>query len=546
MATNTGSTTGALKKEVQITSGYLKATASPDIDEIINNLREAPNQVAAQAEANKIPSFPLNAANREAEEWDRLPGRQGELNQESTSIDDTIFGEPYSSMFPGLITGTMTANAILKGIPGYNVVLRKAINPEGDAPTATFKLVRITDTTANPAPTEFVYRFIPDNQHEASFMAFDVDHVITPSQLAPTSGADTIDNDSKIVSVDYLFTEITLNFDAGDAINYTGPVLTFQRIGRGQTYTLTQSLNPIDETDFDTAQENDGRRRFVAGLKRVSLEVGGFFRPENNFLNELQERDKVLISISPDGQGDAVARIYAHLMRDGQRGDVGALEEESIMYELNVLEEIDNPMDWRFNFSGKNGNYDPRESIVSRSNQRLLNAWLCGTHLGARYLPNGRDSNGANGIIEYGYTTAAIVSDATLSSGLDNVPEFRASLQLDGHLARRDQARLKFELLDASGNVTTTAADVRSIRGTLIDRNGQPLAAAPGGVTVEITGTSTITGLAISGEFAIDEGTSTKSEDITLTAGTVIGTLPATRYTVKAGSTFLSTTITTT
>src|SRR5690348_7886763 len=48
-----------------------------------------------------------------------LPGNSGEWNDEAEQIDDTIFGQTFSSTQPGLITWTSNAQAFYKGFAGY-------------------------------------------------------------------------------------------------------------------------------------------------------------------------------------------------------------------------------------------------------------------------------------------------------------------------------------------------------------------------------------------------------------------------------------------
>ena len=51
--------------------------------------------------------------------WYTLPGNSGELSQDAGTIDDSIFGQEFSSGQAGAINWSINANAIYKGYSGY-------------------------------------------------------------------------------------------------------------------------------------------------------------------------------------------------------------------------------------------------------------------------------------------------------------------------------------------------------------------------------------------------------------------------------------------
>lgn len=58
--------------------------------------------------------------------WYTLPGNGGEFSKESSSIDDTVFGQDYKSSEVGLIGWTVSAQAFYKGFAGYSADIKKA------------------------------------------------------------------------------------------------------------------------------------------------------------------------------------------------------------------------------------------------------------------------------------------------------------------------------------------------------------------------------------------------------------------------------------
>lgn len=321
-----------------------------------------------------------------------LPGNTGEFNKEAAGINDTIFGQDFQSSEVGLINWNMSAQAFYKGFAGYIADVKKAgtatnLVAQGMS-LVSGKTYKVSDATKN---------------------------ILNPS--ATFTVLDGVTNvNAQVESFNYLFGQLTFKSSytpvGAITIAATGGYYPVTTLGKANAFTLTQSSDTIDSTDFATAQGNGGHRTFVQGLKTVSLELTGFYDVTNEFRENLTERDLLIIEINPDGNSKSVARGFFKIMSEGQSGEVGALEEESTTFELQVPSSDYLPFSWQF----------ASDTTLHQSIRTCLNAWLTGDEIYVRYLHDG--TNGVKG--------TCIVNETSLSSGLENMNEYTMSFQGSG------------------------------------------------------------------------------------------------------------------
>lgn len=324
-----------------------------------------------------------------------LPGNTAEMRDEAGQLTDTIFGQSFDSSEIGLITATLQANALYKGFAGYVVDFKVAGTPTtmtGEAMSnVSGKIYQVTNTAHQ----------ILD--HATDVVVYDnaVDH--------------TVD----VISIDYLTGTIT--FDASYTV--TGPVTMDAKyvpttaIAGARSFTLTQTANAIDNTDIPTAKANGGFRTFEPGLKQVSLNVGGVFKASNAFRDALIARSVFIVEINPDNSGLSLCRGYFKYSGRSQTGDVGALEEENLTLMLQVpdIELLSRPFGWA-------------HSALTQLNlgvRNCLAAWEDETLVYAQYLYDGTN----------GYQGQAVVTDLSLSGGLEAMNTFSVSLQMSGAMS---------------------------------------------------------------------------------------------------------------
>lgn len=333
--------------------------------------------------------------------WMNLPGSQGSFDTEAEAIDDSILGASYSSSEIGLIAWSVSSDGIYKGFPGYAAKLKKPGAPV------------ISDGEAMSQVAGQVYQ-IDDPLHEIWDRT---DTVVVNDNAVPVAAAD-------IASVDYLFGRVT--FAPGYVV--VGPVTVdisyFPTvfIGRANTYTLTMSADPIDETYFESAQNNNGTRLFKPGLRTVGLELEGIWTATENAKADLIARQETIVEVDPAGDGSSIARGFFKRSTTGQSGAVGALEEQAINFALNVPTEnvgpaVELPFSWRHSVN----------STLSPAIQAAITSWLqeLNTYL-VQYLPSGApgqvpDLDGIEGKVMF--------SDISLSGGLSAMNVFNMEMQ---------------------------------------------------------------------------------------------------------------------
>lgn len=325
--------------------------------------------------------------------WYTLPGNQGELTHEANEIEDTIFGQSFESRFPGIINWTVDANGLYKGYAGYVAKILKSGTPTsmtGEAMSlVSGKTYQVTASTKR---------------------TFDKDSSITVLDNASPVSANDIE------SIDHLFGRVTFTsgYTPTTPITVTANYLPLTQLGKGKSFTLTQTANAIDTTDFATAQGNSGLRTHDYGLKSVSLELGGIFDGASGLVALLKARSELIIEINPDGASLSVARGYFRPISESQAGDVGELEEETTTFSLSVPdnESVLRPFAW----------LHATNTTLNTAMQKCLDAWANEDLIDVQYLHDGTN----------GFTGEAVITDLSLEGGLEQMNEFTVTFQGSG------------------------------------------------------------------------------------------------------------------
>lgn len=330
--------------------------------------------------------------------WETLPGATGTFSAEAESIDDTVFGQTFQSNEIGLITWSVEANAYFKGFAGYVATVKK----QGTATVAageSFTLVSGKTYQIDDSTKEIW------NRSYASFVVYD----------------NALDKTVEVLSVDYLFGKVTFK----SSYTVIGPVTVdieyypVVALGTANAFSLTMTADAIDITDFATAQANSGHQTSDPGLRTVQLELSGFYALASGFLAILQARSEVIIELSPDGGNLSVCRGFFLVSSEAQAGDVGALEEETTTFQLNV------PTDSQVVAGGPEipfGWQHESTSTIHKSIKICLTAWLDETKIDVQYLEDGLAGNKGQ----------VVVTDVSLSGGLREMNEFSVSFMGDG------------------------------------------------------------------------------------------------------------------
>ena len=330
--------------------------------------------------------------------YNTVPGSTGDLTRDGAAIDDTIFGQDFASSQPGLIDWGISLNGFYKGFAGYNATIKK-----GGSTTAA----------AGVGMTH-----IGENVFEIDLLSGDDvsvwDRLVT---AVINDGGVPIDPATGITWIDYLHGRVKLVSTPAGAVTADFNYLPLVTIGKANNFSLTQTGDTTDQSDFDTSQVNNGFRIFAGTLLTVSLELSGFYQVSNAFFTTLKNRDELVIEINPPGDSTSRCRGFFKMISDSQTGDVGGDETETVTFDLSVPTGLDDgvaPFSW----------IHENNSTLDQTIQDILDAWEGKTTLSAQYLPDG--STGFQGDV--------VVTEASLSGGVDVINEFSFTLQGTGEL----------------------------------------------------------------------------------------------------------------
>jgi hypothetical protein len=326
-----------------------------------------------------------------------VPGNTADFNVERDQLDDTIFGVKYSSTQPGLMSWTLSANSMYRGHAGYN---------------ASIKTVENSTPFTNQAMT---------NVGGNTWQIDDLSKRIWDRSVTPTVSTGTI------LEIDYLFGKITFT-GAVTTPTVNGNAYDTIEIGCSNSYSLTQSSDTTDTTCFRTtvapAESNtlddtktDGARTIIPTLKTVSLELTGFYRPNNEFFKKVKESKELIIEIRPDrysGAGEgSLCRGYFKPVSHNQSGDVGGAENETITFNIASSDGID-PFGWEYG------------SILPKALGVLLSAWQASEPVLVRYEPDSITTTDKN------REGAGYVTEISLEQSVDGMSEFSITVQSTG------------------------------------------------------------------------------------------------------------------
>ncbi len=324
--------------------------------------------------------------------FEELPGNTGTLTLDGDQLDDTILGQTFRSAEAGLINWGVTSNSIYKGFAGYQAKILKGGTP--------------VTVTAEAMTVESGQIFRID---DAAKEVWD-----RSATIVVTDGVTPVTDE--VEWFDFLFGRIkfvdsyTVVGDITIDVDYI-PLAVF---GTNNAFTLTMTAHAIDTSDFPDVQANNGHRNFIAGLRTVTLELTGVFNASNTYKADLAAGTEYIIELQPVGQtpADAFCRGFFKIVDTDQGGDVGALEEENVTFNLSVPTGDDPPQvvfNWDYAVS----------QVLSQSIRILLESFIAQTVIEVQYLTDGAA----------GYEGECIVTDVTLTGGLDAMNEFEATLQ---------------------------------------------------------------------------------------------------------------------
>lgn len=320
-----------------------------------------------------------------------LSGSTADFNYEVSSATDTVFGAAFNSEFPTLITTSYSADGFYKGVSGYCVTFNKSGTSTAAAGEAmslvsgkTYSIDDVTKNVWDRAVTLVVYDGVTD---------------VTV----------------QVESIDHLFGQVTFlgAYTVLGAVTVDVNYLPMASIGTAREFSLSQTTDSIDTTDFATACANGGFMTNTPGLLSVSLDASGFFATANDFKTLVANRAELIVEICPDGNDKSIARGFFRAASTGQTGDVGGNEDESISFVLSVPDDatVVTPFKW----------VHASDTTLNQGIQDITTQWQAQGQIYVKYLHDG--TNGWKGL-----TT---ISDCSLSNSVDGIPTFSFSFEGD-------------------------------------------------------------------------------------------------------------------
>ena len=324
-----------------------------------------------------------------------LPGNSGSVSSEGALIDDTIFGYNFESQFVNLINWKLEANGLFKGLAGYQVGLKKSGTP--------------TTMTAEACSLVSGKTYKITNAAHA---------VMDPATVPVVKGNAIVIANSNILNIDYLFGTVTFipAYTPTTPITIDGKYLPMTVIGGAKTFNLQLSCSTIDTTTIAAAQANGGLRTYDYGLRNVGLDLTDVYAVSNGALAALLSRGVVVAEICPDNSALAVARGFFNYAKQSQSGNVGDLEMEQVTLNGYVPDIANMLAPFSWSISGS--------STLNVSLQTAITCWQNGAVCYQKYMPDGVT----------GVSGQGVVTDISLSGGLEAMNEFTVNIQGSGAL----------------------------------------------------------------------------------------------------------------
>lgn len=328
--------------------------------------------------------------------YNTLPGNTGDLSRESSSGDDTIFGQHFTSSQPSLISWALSGNAFYKGLPGYIATVKKS----GTSTPFTGEAMSQVDATQRwkvDAAVKSVWNF-----------------AVTATIFDGVTEVAVAD----ILAIDYIFGEVEFvaGFTPSGAITADGEYYPTVAIAKAQNFDLGQTADTEDNTDFDTAQANNGHSVFRATQLTAELGLSGFYN-QAQVIRDLQlARDSVVIEVNPDGASKSLLRGIFKVNSDSLSGDAGSTEAEELSFSLSVPEGAGLPFGWRH----------AADTTLSKPVQDIIASWSDRAEIDLKYFPTGSANPGFSGV--------AVTTDVSLSGSVDGLNEFSVGFQGSGEL----------------------------------------------------------------------------------------------------------------
>lgn len=142
-------------------------------------------------------------------------------------------------------------------------------------------------------------------------------------------------NPANIAHIDYLFGKVTFvpGYTVTGPVTISGHYLPMQHVAGANSYTLNQTIDVLDDTDFEHAQSTGYRSR-TYGLHDISLSLSRWDDMSKDFVFAAEAGEVVVVEVKP-GDGTRKFRGFMLVESANRSGDVSSLESEELSFQLD-------------------------------------------------------------------------------------------------------------------------------------------------------------------------------------------------------------------
>jgi len=325
-----------------------------------------------------------------------LPTSDGSLSVTGNTVDDSLLGQTYASSFTSLLDWEASATGLVKGFSAYcGKVLKQG-----------------TSTAATAEPMSLV----SGQKYQTTLASRNIwDHTVTP--IIYDDGVDVTD---EVETFDYLFGAITFNgtYTVIGAITADINYLPTASFGKALSFSLNQSADAVDDSDYASVCANNGYRINKQGIRNVDLTFDGIYDATEDFHQQLEDRESFIIEVDPLGTGKSIARGFFRINETSQDGAVGDNESESVTFTLSAPSPDFRPFGWQHAV----------DTELDAAIRIALDGFDLEQDVFLRYLPNGTGVAG-------GKTGSTVITDVSLESAIDGLNTFNLTFTGDGQLS---------------------------------------------------------------------------------------------------------------
>jgi hypothetical protein len=204
------------------------------------------------------------------------------------------------------------------GVAGYLASIRIS----GTATSMTSEAMSTNSTVANTYQINSSVRQIWDRQTVPTFTEG------STGSSRPAIPA------AQVQSIDYLFGTVTFTVAQTTPIRVSGNYLPTSIVAGAHSYTLNQSQELLDDTDF----QSTGLVSRIKGLKDINITLSRYDSTATlvDLFTLVSNGNEAVVEIRPGGDTTNVFRSYTVVESDNHSGDAASIEGSDVTFQLDA------------------------------------------------------------------------------------------------------------------------------------------------------------------------------------------------------------------